>query len=64
LRIDPSALAQLALIPVPASGVVDVSLPTSAAWPEFELPMQVGYLDAIANELVFSNLEHLTFARR
>ena len=64
LRIDPIGLAQLLKVSVPAGGVVDVSLPTSAAWPEFELPMQVGYLDAIANELTFSNLEHLTFARR
>ena len=64
LRLDPVGLAELLQFPVPASGVVDVSLLTSAAWPEFELPMQVGYLDAIANELVFSNLEHLTFVRR
>ena len=64
LRLDPIGLIELIQLPVPPGGVVDVTFPTSLAWPEFELPMQVGYLDAIANQLALSNLEHLTLVRR
>jgi hypothetical protein len=64
LRLEPAGLSQLALLPVPAGGAVDLTLPTAASWPELELALQAGYLDVVANAVTLTNLEHLTLARR
>ena len=58
LRLNPGAgLFQLASFPIPASGSFDLTIPTLASYPPFELPMQMGYLDMVQGRLSLSNLE-------
>lgn len=58
LRLNPSAgLIQLASFPIPATGVFDLTIPTQVTYPEFELPMQMGYLDMVQGRFSLSNLE-------
>ena len=61
LRLNPSAgLFQLASFPISASGVFDLTIPTLVSYPEFELPLQMGYLDMVQGRLTLSNLEFQT----
>ena len=58
LRLDPGfGLITLASVPISVTGVVELTLPTQVTFPEFELPMQMGYLDLVRSEIFLSNLE-------